>query len=36
MQMSAATHFCTAATVLLFITDKFTKQRFLINTPSDL
>jgi hypothetical protein len=34
--MSAATHICTTSTGRLFITDKTSKRRFLIDTGSDL
>jgi hypothetical protein len=34
--MSVAANVCTRATGRLFITDKSTKQRFLIDTGSDL
>jgi hypothetical protein len=35
-QTSAAAHVCTTATGRLFVTDKSSKQRFLIDTGSDL
>jgi hypothetical protein len=35
-QTSAAAHVCTTATGCLFVTDKSSKQRFLIDTGSDL